>query len=174
MPTAIKIHADLPLVWHPQAGPAGTDGVLLLRVLALLEAAPPHYDEEDSAELQRWQAMEARVDLCLHLLGQLLLRDGPLPQVCPVSLSGDSASWCSEQELPIGQQGTLALYLSPRIPQPLLLPAQITAAEQLPAGGWQLEAQFRLGDDELQDWLDKTIFRRHRREIFERKHAHEE
>lgn len=173
MPTAITIHADLPVVWHPNAPPAGSDGVLLLRVLSLLEAAPPHYDEDDSLEVLRWQALEARMDLCLQLLGQILLRDGPLPQVCPLQLSGEGASWQSQVPMQAGEFGTLALYLSPRIPQPLLLPARLITVQAL-TQGWQVEARFELGDVELQDWLDKTIFRRHRREIFERKHSHDE
>ncbi|MGQ5522962.1 PilZ domain-containing protein [Chitinimonas sp. PSY-7] len=174
MPTHIKIHADLPLAWYSDEPQAGSDGILLLRVLALLEAAPPNYNEDDSVETLRWQGLEARVDLCMMLLGQLLLRDGLLPDVCPVELSGEGASWTSPGKLSSGQHGTLALYLSPRIPQPLLLPASLTDVQQKDDGSWLVQARFELGDLELQDWLDKTIFRRHRREIFERKHAHDD
>ncbi|PHV13110.1 PilZ domain-containing protein [Chitinimonas sp. BJB300] len=174
MSTPIKIQADLPVAWHLDVPPIGSDGVLLLRVLALLEAVPSNYNEDDSAETLRWQGLEARVDLCLLLLGQLLLRDGVLPQVCAIELSGEGACWTHPQLLRVGERGTLALYLSPRIPQPLLLPASLTDVQAKEGGSCLVQAKFELGDIELQDWLDKTIFRRHRREIFERKHVHDE
>lgn len=170
MPTTIVVHATLPLGWRtgsPDQAPE--DAVLLLRVLALLEASPPHADEDDSPEALRWQALEARVDLCLQMVGQLLARGEPKPARCAVSLSGQTLDWYSATPLPAGEQGTVSLWLSPRLPRALELAAQI--AECRPEGdGWRIAAQFACRDDELQDWLDKTIFRRHRREIFERKH----
>lgn len=169
MPTAIAIHADLPLAWHADQAPVAGDGVLLLRVLSLLEASPPHLDDEDGPDSVRWQALEARIDLCLQLIGQLLARGAPLPPVASVALNGESARWRAAAPIAPGGRGALGLYLSPRIPQALLLPAVITGCS--PDGDrWLVDAHFELHDDELQDWLDKTIFRRHRREIFDRKH----
>ncbi|QDQ25214.1 hypothetical protein FNU76_01965 [Chitinimonas arctica] len=173
MAAALSIDLDLPLAWLHAAPPPGTDGVLLLRVLALLEAAPPHLDDEDGPEALRWQALEARVDLTLQLLGQLLARGEPLPPTRPLVLHGGGASWLAATALPVGDVGTLVLHLSPRIPQPLYLSAHIDSC-LAEAGGWRVNCSFQHLDAELQDWLEKTIFRRHRREIFERKHPHDD
>jgi hypothetical protein len=168
MPTAVAITVDIPFIWKAGPVPAVTDGVLLLRVLSMLEATPPHFDEDESPEALRWQAMEARLDLCVQMLGQLLAR-GDLPsRHCEVKLSGERCSWSSAQAVAIGEAGAVGLNLSPRIPQILWLPA--TIAECTPQGDvWSIAAQLTISDSELQDWLDKTIFRHHRREIYERK-----
>ncbi|WP_460536934.1 PilZ domain-containing protein [Chitinimonas naiadis] len=174
MPPTLSIKLNAPMAWLPEQTPIGTDGVLLLRVLALQEAAPPHLDEEDGPDALRWQAMEARLDLTLQLLGQLLARGEPLPARQQLELNGEGARWATKQAITIGSKGTLALHLSPGIPQALQLPAQVTACNELAPGQWQIEARFQHLDVELQDWLEKTIFRRHRREVFERKHPHDE
>ncbi|MDN3575978.1 PilZ domain-containing protein [Chitinimonas viridis] len=173
MPTTICIQLSAAGAWQAGEPEAASDGVLLLRVLALMEAAPPHLDDEDGPDALRWQALEARVDLTLQLLGQLLARGVPRPPVCSFQLSGETASWSMPAPPPLGEAGTLALYLSSRIPQPLQLPATVIAVEPM-ADGARVTVTFNRLEPELQDWLDKTIFRRHRREIFERKHSHDE
>lgn len=173
MPNAVAIHTDMPVYWRPEGVPVGANSTLLLRVIALLEAAPPHFDEDDSEEAMRWQAMEARLDLCIQLVGQLLVQHAPLPQPCPVNITSEEVTWCNPAELAPGSVGAIGLYVSPQVPQPLWLPARVircASAKQ----GWTITAQYVGMDEELQDWLDKTIFRRHRREISERKrHAYD-
>ncbi|HEY9102092.1 PilZ domain-containing protein [Chitinimonas sp.] len=173
MAPTLTIKLDAPLAWQASAGTTNTDGVLLLRVLALQEAAPPHLDEEDGPDALRWQAMEARLDLTLQLLGQLLARGEPAPPARTLELSGEGARWQSTAPQAVGSEGLLALYLSPSIPQALQLPARVTQCQEIAAGQWQIEVSFQHRDAELQDWLEKTIFRRHRREVYERKHSHD-
>lgn len=173
MNTAISITMHIPLGWRSGKADGGA-GILTLRVLELMEAAPLRYDEEGSEETLRWQALEARVDLCLQMLAQLLARDSALPAEQEVQLSGTGAHWRSEQANMVGEHGSLALYLSPQVPQALLLPARITACQQVEQG-WLTSVQFERLDPELQDWLDKTIFRHHRRQISQlRRHAHDD
>ncbi len=169
MPTAVEIHVDIPLLWKAgNNAPSATDSVLLLRVLALIEAAPPHFDEDESVESLRWQALEARIDLCVQMLGQILARNEPNPPRCSLFLSGEHCRWNQATPMTVGEQGFVGLGLSAQIPQLLWLPATIRAC-QAEGDAWQIEAQFQIHDVELQDWLDKTIFRHHRREISERK-----
>jgi len=169
MPTAVEIQVDIPLLWKSSTkAPAATDSVLLLRVLALIEAAPPHFDEDESVESLRWQALEARIDLCVQMLGQLLARNEPEPPHCTAYLSGEHCRWHQAGAVTVGEQGYLGLRLSTQIPQLLWLPA-VVAACQADGDAWQVEVRFQIHDAELQDWLDKTIFRHHRREISERK-----
>jgi hypothetical protein len=166
MPTQIAINAQLPLVWSPESAVSPDEGILLLRVLSLLEAAHPHVDEDDSPEAMRWQALEARVDLCLQLLGQLLINKSPSPPLCAVELTGEHVAWLASHQHSPGESGCVSLWLSSRIPQALRLPATISEVSPL-SDGWRVVARLRIDNDELQDWLDKTIFRRHRREVHE-------
>jgi hypothetical protein len=145
---------------------------LLLRVLALWEATTALDDEAVTPDSLRWQALESRVDLCLALLGQLLARSSHRPDRCAVSLSGEHLVWVAAQPLTPGTGGCASLWLSTSMPQPLRLRATIMTCEPA-VDGWRITANIRPDNEELQDWLDKTIFRRHRREISERRHRHD-
>ncbi len=161
--TAISIQLDVPVEWREQPS-VTTDGVLLLRVLELLEAAPLHFDDNGSEESLRWQALEARVDLCLTLLGNILARDTPIPPAVEVFLSGEGATWLHATPLLPGISGTFAVYPSLRIPQALLLPAHVIQCRAV-ADQWQVTVRFDALATDLQDWLDKMVFRYHRRQI---------
>jgi len=172
MSTEISVEMHLPVAWA-EAPQEATDGVLLLRVLDLLEASSQHYDEDGSEDALRWQAMEARIDLCLQLLGQLLARDAPRTPPTAILLSGVGASWRARSPLPVGQSGTLLLYLSRRILQPLVLPATVMTCVS-DGEVWGVSVRFAILDEEFQDWLDKTVFRYHRRHISQLKRHHDD
>jgi hypothetical protein len=165
MRDALHVALDVPLLW--QDTPVTSHNLLLLRVLALMDVLPAEPESDDEAMTHRL-AIEARLDLCLVLLGRLLAQQQPLPISRRVMLSGEEASWLHDVPLPIGQSGALALYLIPNVPEPLCLPARVSACTQ-EAMGWRVGVEFCIEDPLLQDWLDKTVFRRHRREISERR-----
>ncbi|WP_374353554.1 PilZ domain-containing protein [Chitinimonas sp.] len=164
----IEISARLPVQWEGDTVGNMAEGSLLLRVLALLESQAVQ-DDDDSPEALRWQAMEARIDLCLQLLAQLLARNAPPPAAVPLRLASSQLAWESAQALAQGMAGAVAIWLSPLLPRPLLLPARISACDAHGDAFW-ITAQFDVLDSQLQDLLDKTIFRKHRREVFERRH----
>lgn len=165
MRDALHVALDVPLLW--QASPNAGDNLLLIRVLALMDVLSADPNADDEAAIHRL-AIEARLDLCLMLLGRLLAQQQPLPASRRVMLSGEDASWLHEAPLPVGEVGGLALYLIPNVPEPLRLPARVSACIQKETG-WQVTVAFCIDDPLLQDWLDKTVFRRHRREISERR-----
>lgn len=167
--SAITLDLHLPLVWCT-APTLKADGVMLLRVMELLETPSQHLDEDASVEAHRWHALEARVDLCLQLLGQMLAPQYPCPPACPVTLSSTAARWQAEQPLAVGEAGSLMLYLSPRLLLPLVLPGRIEQCEH-GVSGWQVQAVFTGLGEELQDWLDRTLFRHHRRSISQRRRS---
>lgn len=172
MQSPLSIQLTVPVQWHAASEVyEHSDGVLLLRVLSLMEASASHIDDDDSIDALRWHALEARVDLTLQLLGQLLLRGASPPPLAVVALSAESAVCAMIQPLTVGEVGTLALHLSPRIPQALMLQARVEQCVQQNDEHYAVHFGFIGMHPELQDWLAKTIFRRHRREIFERKHA---
>ncbi|MFC4161563.1 PilZ domain-containing protein [Chitinimonas lacunae] len=164
---SLAIHQPLPLSWLPSATPTlAGDAITLLRALAIIDQLPVRHDDEQD---ERWRELEARVDLCLLMLGRLLARDGAAPESTTTALSGSQVSWLSADPPAPGSVGVLALYLSQALPLPLYLDARVTEVAAVVEGRWQVEAQFLIEAEELQDWLDKTVFRYHRREISQRK-----
>ncbi|WP_269533187.1 PilZ domain-containing protein [Chitinimonas sp. BJYL2] len=174
MTTPLSIRFAMPISWLDSPPVTTIDPVLLLRVLALLEASPAHLDDDDSPDALRWQSLEARVELMLQMVGQLLARGDCLPPLQEIELSGAGVSWNSVSPVPVGKAGYVGIYLSPRIPQPLVLSATIRECELTGSGDYRLDATFEQIDAEVQDWIEKTVFRRHRRQIFEKKHPHDD
>lgn len=162
---SVSFSATLPLAWSPHPPASGIDSGLLLSVLAILDVLPSA--DERQADSPRLAAMEAKLDLCLALLAQAAHRQGQTLQATAVSLSGQSAEW-QQAEAPVSGAGWLSVVLSPQLPLPLDLPGQLQCqplAQSGGAAGWRCQVRFAALAEPVQEWLDKTVFRYHRRAI---------
>lgn len=135
--------------------------VVTLRALAALETVGHDGDHHEAAGHDNPMAkLEAKVDLVLYLLGELLKSSRPLPAAVDVTLHAQSINWTSGTPPTPHARGIVTLYLSPKLPWPLILPAQIVNVE-----GQQVRAQLLHLSEDAQEWLDRTLFRYHRREL---------
>lgn len=167
---AVHFAGEMPLSWRPLSAPTPRaveswmhTNAVLLRALATLEAQPPasDYDSESgSASGRQMERLEAKVDLALSLLGRLLDAAGAQAESRPLRLSAQGIEWTAEADIPPGAALLLSLHLSPRLPHPLELPALVRHS----AGG-TIQAEFTHLNEETQDWLERTVFRYHRRAI---------
>lgn len=166
---ALHFDGHLPLAWHV-AGEAPEQAVIsqanteVLRVIASLDepTASPH--AEDSERGQELLRLEAKLDLALDLIGQLLRREVALPAKTAVRLAATGIDWDGAELPRPGEHVEVEVFLDERYPRPLLLHAEVTAV----AAG-RVHARFTLVDSELQDELEKFIFRHHRRSIAHRR-----
>lgn len=164
MEDGLFIERLLPLAWTPNALASAQEiadwmqgNLLLLKALAGLETPTREAEgEPHSAELQR---LETKIDLTLTLVAELLRRQTPLPAQTPVTVGSAQISWQAADIVP-GTRGVVALYLSPHLPWPLQLPVEITAC-----GEGRVHARLLHLSEDVQHWLDRTLFRHHRREL---------
>lgn len=171
-PQGIFYSADLPLSWvalgNPQ--PSGMaqwqhEGVMLLRALSVIEMPVPEFDREDTAPAGKAvERMEAKLDLTLSLVMQLVRQQTGLPPPCAVTLRADCVEWADQNPPGKGQALLVSLYLSPKLPLPLTLPARVAGSESMESGG-RVVAAFIDMSEEMRDWLERTLFRHHRRNI---------
>lgn len=142
-----------------------SEACALLRVLAGLEA-PPVEREGEPACGKTLERLEAKLDLALGLMMRFARAQDALPPAVPSVLGPTGLTWEDEREQPLraGEPVLLSLHLSPRLPLPLTLPAEVTAVERLP-GGVRISARFTGLSEETRDWLERTLFRFHRRAI---------
>lgn len=156
----------LPLEWLPDA-PADASrladlrqrNLRLLRQLDLLEQQGAELGEDHGVgpELAR---IEAKVDLLLDLVGDLLARQIGVRAAVMVRISPAGLQWLAAGQVPVeGALGEVRLSLRPDLPHPLCLPVRIVAV-----GAW-VEAEFRDLGEALVEMLEKTIFRYHRRQV---------
>jgi hypothetical protein len=162
---SVSVTLTLPLqmaawVSHDATLQASRDfaNLTLLNGLAALDkpAADLHADNPDSPQLQR---LEAKIDLGLQMLGQLLNANAPLPAQHDVLLSAQALAWrCSTP--PPATELQLQLFIDSRIPQPLQLKARLDGQQ-----GEYWVARFEEVSEALQDALDRAVFRWHRRQV---------
>lgn len=156
----------LPLEWLPDT-PADDSrlaalrqiNLRLLRQLDLLEQQRVEPDENHGAG-QELARIEAKLDLLLELVGDLLTRQIGARVPVTVRISAGGLQWPATGPVPaVGALGEVRLALRSELPQPLCLPVRIVAV-----GAW-VEAEFRDLGEPLVEMLEKTIFRYHRRQV---------
>lgn len=159
----VTLELTLPLAFTPQASFSPQQlaewmrgNVSLLQALASLESSRER--DGDSAGDPALARLEAKVDLALQLISELLRREARLPDPTAVSLSSSGLCW--HGSAPLHATGVVALYLAPRLPWPLMLPVQITGV-----AGERVHARLLHLDEDSQTWLDRTLFRHHRRSV---------
>lgn len=168
--------ASLPLRWRLLEGAAAASAAPgaghdeanadFLRVLAVLQEHGSEHSEETAELAHEIRRLELKLDLALGLLGQLLARQLALPEPVPLRLAARYIEWTSPQAPPPpGARVCVELYLVPEYPRPLMLPGEVESVQASPEGGSRVRVRFAPLSETLQDWLERTIFRYHRRLI---------
>ncbi|MCE9633524.1 MAG: PilZ domain-containing protein [Methylophilales bacterium] len=172
MTDGLTIEAVLPLSWVTRQATSQANvemqrqsNVSLLRALASMEAIAPERELGDEATQKALERMESKLDIVMLLLAKLAAASGLLPSEKPLALRTDSLSWLEHEHAPtMGESVMISLYLNPRLPQPLLLSAQVCDLQNKDHG-IQIEVKLEDAGEELQEWLTRTIFRYHRRQV---------
>lgn len=122
----------------------------------------PNDDRDESApELVR---IEQRLNLVIELLGQVLAYSLDLPASKSCILSRESIEWSGHDIPATGDCVRLTLYLQAHYPKPLVLLGQVT--QVVPSGDTsRVTVQLAQLGESIGDWLDRLIFRAHRRRI---------
>lgn len=139
------------------------DALAVLRALAILETPVSDPDKDSGSPSGKVvERLEIKLDLALTLLMQLTRQDKSLPPRRLVTLRADSVEWTEESLPEPGQSILLTLYLNAGLPIALTLPARVVAGSGLDGS---VRAVFSPLDEEIDDWLSRTLFRYHRRQI---------
>ena len=137
---------------------------LLQNLLLLDEASQDTEDQEEGRGLEHFKRLEAKVDLLLSLVAEMMTSNGGLPERRVLSLGTHGLCVHAEagklEPLKAGTLLRIRLYLDPQFPRPLDLCGYLTAvhADSFTVSYCPLE-------DALQGLLDKYVFRQHRRAI---------
>lgn len=163
----ITYQASLPLSWRHEPAPSTSmltawrySNISLLRGLATLEAASVDREHETDTHLAKaLERLESKLDIALNMLAHVAMRNTEMPTPVPVTLGARSVEWLSDRPLPAAHEHVLvSLYLSPRLPEPLQLHAQVIFS----ADG-RCVAALLDEDPEFDEWMARTLFRYHRR-----------
>jgi hypothetical protein len=165
----------LPVQWQAIPGPpdgfqlVGLDeaNVLLLQACVAVEEHPSRDKPEESGPVAGEIArLDFKLNLILHLLSRLLHRE-PMPPATPVQFNALGASWTTLGAPPaVGAHGLCRIQLRGSLPQPLELPAEVTAVN-----GSCVQVRFAGLAEGVVELIQRLAFLRHRRRIAERRKA---
>ncbi|APZ42999.1 PilZ domain-containing protein [Acidihalobacter ferrooxydans] len=175
----IVYRGRLPLMWtSAQAEPTQADlatmnetNATLLKVFLALDEMPTESADGNSELQQAYFRLDAKLNLLLDLIGEMLTRQKALPAVHDFALSELGLVWFEKnaQTRPAegGENAYVELYLKPDFPRPVRFFTRLgikAASDQ----GVQLAGRFSGMSEEVRDALAKLIFRQHRRMVANR------
>lgn len=128
---------------------------------SLIPQEPVDLDENDeiSLELRR---QDLKINLLLEMVGELLIQQNKLPSRVKLNLTSLGLECLSSiGTLKAGEKVAITLYITPSTPRALQLYGEVltTGNED------NIVFKFVGVNQSVQDWLEKFIFRHHRRTI---------
>jgi hypothetical protein len=136
----------------------------VLRFIGVLDEYPGEIGDEHAPIAHELARVETKLNLLLGLVGQLLTVHFPLPPLKTVKLNPIGIEWLEDQGLRPGEVGIVEIYLNPRCPRPLTFAGKVDRVEST-GGGYRIMVQFEPLSTSVQERLEKTIFRHHRRSV---------
>ncbi|MCC6201953.1 MAG: PilZ domain-containing protein [Gammaproteobacteria bacterium] len=168
----LTIEGDLPVSWRvvaagevaPLARQFDAHNAGLLRVLQLIDTSGTEHldDAAGGGEMHR---LEAKLDLVIGLLAELLGREQSMPISRSCRFSAECLELLHEQMPPaIGERVVIELVLNPRLPRALLF---VATAAQVVRQSVGAAVTFRLDDlgPQVREELERQIFLLHRRSL---------
>lgn len=144
----------------------------VLRSLAALdEQRAEAADEEHGYSANELPRLEFKLNLLLEMVARLLAEHVAIPAATPVRMSGSGICWRSPNAPAVGSLLCIDVYLHPGYPSPITLYGEVR--QVLPAdGGFEVDARYRDMSDAMRSWIEKLIFRHHRRQVaYSRQHG---
>lgn len=172
------MQATLPLAWS-MAGEISVanaelrmqTNIALLRALAAIDVIAPEHEAHVEPAQRALERMEAKVDMVMLMMAQLMGASMPLPEEKQVTLFNQSIIWLEHGATPaVDQPAVVELYLNPRLPQALKLPVMVKELQPMDTGV-KIMAELQDNSEEFDDWLTRTLFRYHRRALQASKQA---
>lgn len=120
-------------------------------------------DEHDEIRLEL-RRQDVKINLLLDMVSELLIQQNKIPEALLVKLTAGGIKCPVEafdtKVVGIGEKLEIALYITPTTPRPLKIYAEVIELD-----GDLINVQFLGLSQSVQDWLEKLIFRHHRRTI---------
>lgn len=162
----LTIETDMPVALHPatekRADPAPALQFLRCLNLLTLGTRGDGGDGQNPESGHEPGRLEAKIDMLMAMVGELLATQSHLPQARRVSLSAASLTVNLATALDPGTAVVVELYPSAELPRALCLPASVTGVRANPDGSEDLSLDFAPLDPLVRDELERYIFLRHR------------
>ena len=142
-----------------------------LRAVSVVGDAGGAFELPESAGVvaQEMARLDLKLNLLLDLVATLIYRQLDIPDTTPVSLSAYTVAWRGDVPAP-GARVCLELYIQRGLPKPLCCYGEVISSDEEFSSG-AARVRFTGLTGAARSWLEKFIFRQHRREIALRRSA---
>ena len=168
---------EIPLRWRKQEQPLGdgpwmmihSENVKLMEVLVSGEDAADLEQQRDREVFKEIRKLDAKLNLMMSWMGRILWQQQEMPSLQVVNLSAKGLQFYvnankTEPQVAENDELFMELFLEPRYPQPFTTLAQVI--QVIPQGGaCEVSVRFIQLSEPNQQWLDKYVFRLHRRQV---------
>jgi hypothetical protein len=145
----------------------------VLRCLATLDEY--HTDSAEEEYLHGHGAhdltrVEFKLNLLLDMMARILVHHMSVPEPVPVRIGATSIQWESEQAPSLGHYVGIDVYLNQKYPSPVTL-FGVVRAVQPEDGTYRVDVGYKDMSEAVQGWIEKLIFRQHRRLVAQARHG---
>jgi hypothetical protein len=164
---------SVPVSWREAGNDLSTAQILrthqsnerVLRSFAALEEYRAEGAEEEHGHVAHdLSRLEFKLNLLLDMVARLLVEHVAIPAAAPVRMSGAGIRWRSPAAPAVGNLLSIDIYLNQAYPSPITLYGVVR--QVLPVdGGFQVDAHYQDMSDSMRSWIEKMIFRHHRRQV---------
>lgn len=138
-----------------------------LRAVSVIGDAGGQKEPQETAAsgvvAQEVARLDLKVNLLLDLVGTLIYHQLDIPDTSPVRLSAGGVAWKGDVPEP-GSMVYLELYIQRGLPKPLCCYGEVVSTAEAYAAG-TAKVRFTGLTGSAKSWLEKLIFRHHRREV---------
>ena len=135
----------------------------MLRMLAIMEERVQDKADEGQSLNAEIARLEAKVNLLLDMAGQILANHLLLPDQTPARLGARGIEFATTDPPTRNERVLISVYLYERYPRPLEVVGSVFSVDDTGNGAFWVRVKFEKMSPAVQDWLEKFIFRRHRR-----------
>lgn len=139
-----------------------------LRAVSAIGAFSGEASEDDVAISQEIARLDLKMNLLLDLVSQLIYKQLELPEKTRVTVSSSYIEWQGSQLPSPGVTVFVQAYIQHGTPKPLCFYGEVVSHQEDYDAGCARVCYLGLSGS-AQSWLDKLIFRHHRREVAYRK-----
>ena len=143
---------------------------LFLRAVSVLGSTTGEVAEEDAAVSGEIARLDLKVNMLLDLVSQLVYTQLDIPPRTEVTIGAESLSWSPENSPEPGSTVFMQVYIQHGTPKPLCFYSEVITTPQEQSAGIA-RVNYRGLSAAAHGWLEKLIFRHHRREVaYQRSH----
>lgn len=137
-----------------------------LQAIAVYEETPRSPTEDIVHSRTENARIEAKLDLMLSLLSNMLSERTGMPEPRAIILRNASLEWQCKPEPEVGRAdtGIMSLWINTHLPLPLRLPCRVDGVIERNGHQWA-QARFEFLAPNVSDALGQVIFRHHRRQV---------